>query len=231
MHSKLVGVLSLIALVLTLFWAVMIIWGLARGDVVETFDQALEYAQDRGALYQLTYVDAVLITVAVTMLFGALYATFRPVAPAWSAIGIVFIPVYSAFNLFVYASQITVVPQLVELRSTSGSGAEVDVLLGQMVQAWPGSAIGILNGLAYAVVGIPSVIFGLLLMRGDAMMRAAGALLVLNAIACFAGPIGLVTGIPALELGTVIGGFLFLLALVPLSVAFLRVDAGAEPAA
>ena len=94
-----------------------------------------------------------------------------------------------------------------------------------MIQAWPGSAIGILNGLAYAILGIPSIVFGLLLIRGSAMIRAAGVLLVLNAIACFAGPIGLVAGIKVLEMGTVVGGFLFLLALFPLTVGFLRMDA------
>jgi hypothetical protein len=59
-------------------------------------------------------------------------------------------------------------------------------------------------------------------------MRTAGVLLVLNAIACFAGPIGLITGVSVLELGTMVGGFLFLLALVPLCVAFLRIDADKE---
>jgi hypothetical protein len=221
---KLVGILALIAMVFSFLWVVMMIWGTVRGGMVETFDQALEHVRNRDWLYVLTYANAVLITVSVTALFGALYAYLRPAAPAWSAVGIVFVPVYSAFNLFVYASQITIVPQLARLQSqpdTDGAGA---FFLGQMIQAWPGSAMGIVNGLAYAVLGIPSLIFGLLLCGGSSLMRVAGVLLILNGIACFAGPLGLITGIPVLELGTVVGGLLFLMSLVPLSVAFLRMD-------
>jgi hypothetical protein len=91
-----------------------------------------------------------------------------------------------------------------------------------MIHAWPASAIGILNGLAYAVLAIPSIIFGVLLCTGNRPMRAAGILLVLSAIASFAGFSGVITGFQVLNVGTVVGGFLFLLALFPLSLAFLR---------
>ena len=70
-----------------------IIWGAVRGDLVETLDQALDYVHNRDGLYLLTYANAVLFTLAVTMLFGALYAYFQPVAPGWTAVGIVLVPV------------------------------------------------------------------------------------------------------------------------------------------
>jgi hypothetical protein len=222
MKSRLIGILGLCALLFTLLWAVLMLWGMARGGEVQTFEGALDYVRQRDWLYVATYLNAVLVTIAVTMLFGALYAFYQPVTPSWAAVGIVFVLIYGALNLLVYASQITVVPQLVRLQALPGIENASAFFLGQMVQAWPGSLLSALNGLAYAILGIPSIIFGILLLRGDAMMRAAGVLMVLNAVACIVGPIGAVTGNTLLGIGTVVGGFLWLLALAPLSVAFLR---------
>ena len=70
-----------------------------------------------------------------------------------------------------------------------------------------------------------AVVSGRRLSHVQELVPVPGVLLALNAIACFAGPLGLVTGVEILEMGTVVGGFLFLLALFPLSAAFLRMDA------
>ena len=219
--SRLVGLLSLITLCLTVLWAGLLAWGAVAGEAVETLDQALRYASARDWRYTLTYANAVLITLAATALFAALYAHYRRSAPAWCAVGVAFVPVYCGLNLLVYASQITIVPQLVASQELPGYGPAAAFLTAQMVQAWPGSAISVVNGLAYAVLGIPSIIFGLLLARGTAAMRTAGVLLILNAMACLAGPLGAVTGSPVLALGTVVGGAIFLLSLIPLTIAFL----------
>jgi hypothetical protein len=226
---RLAGILSLVSLVLVSLWAVTLIWGMARGGVVETFDQALAYVENRDWLYTLTYVNAVLLTVAVSLLFGALYACYQPQAPVWAAAGLVLVPVYSALNLVVYASQVTIVPQLLKLGPPPDAGDAASYFLGQMVQAWPGSTIAQLNGLAYAILGIPSLIFGCLLFHDGSLRRAAGVLLMANAIACIAGPVGQAAGLPVLALGTVAGGLLFLLALFPLTAAFLRSGPGWTP--
>lgn len=224
MNARLVGMLALIALVFTLLWVLFMVLGMGSGATDDRLVEHLDQVQERDVLYTATYANALLVTVSVTMLFGALYAHYAPTAPAWAAVGIVFVPVYSALNLLVYASQITIVPQLLEFMPPPGSEGAASYFLAQMIQIWPGSAMGTVNGLAYAILGIPSIIYGLLLWRGNGLLRAAGVLLVVNAIACIAGPIGVVTGIPALEVGTVLGGFLFLSALVPLSFAFLRME-------
>jgi hypothetical protein len=222
MKSRLIGVVSLVTLVLVVFWVVLLIWGVMRGNTVETLDQALDHARHRDAVFALTYINAVSVTLSATALFGALYVFFRAAEPAASVMGVIFVPVYCALNVVVYGSQVTVIPQLVELTAVPGYESEAAFFLGQMVHAWPDSTIAVLNSLAYAVLGIPSLVFGLLLYRGEAARRMAGALLALNAVACFAGPIGLTTGLSILEIGTLLGGGIFLLALFPLSIAFLR---------
>lgn len=224
MNTRLIGVISLITLILVSLWAALLILSIARGDVVETLDQALAYVEGRGAVYALIYVNAVLFTIAASAFFAALYVHFRAKAPTGSAVGILFVPVYCALNVLVYASQITIVPQLAELKALPAYENAAMFFLGQMVQMWPGSTIAIINGLAYAILAIPSIVFGALLVQENGMKRVAGVLLVLNGLACIAGPVGLVIEIPVLEIGTLLGGGLFLLALIPLTVAFLRTD-------
>jgi hypothetical protein len=91
-----------------------------------------------------------------------------------------------------------------------------------MVQAWPGSAVNVLNNLGYAVLGIPSIIFGLLLRRTGGPLRVAGTALALSGAASILGIVGIAAQITALELGSIVGGVFFLAALVPLSTAWRR---------
>jgi hypothetical protein len=91
-----------------------------------------------------------------------------------------------------------------------------------MVQAWPGSAVNVLNNLGYAVLGVPSIIFGLLMSGESPSMRVAGILLALSGVASIVGLVGIVIQSAALGLGSIVGGVVFLAALVPLSVTWLR---------
>ena len=222
MRTKILGVISSLCLVVTALWLVLLIWSMASVGPVETFEQALAYVAEPDALFTLTYVNATLVTLSATMLFAALYVYFKPAAPGWSAMGVVFVPVYSVLNLFVYLSQITIVPRLLAFTGMAEYQATSGLLLGQMVQQWPDSAVAALNTLAYAILGIPSIAFGVALLKLGTLRRLAGALIALNGVACIVGMVGLVVGNGLLEWGTAIGGVLFLLALMPLSLAFLR---------
>jgi hypothetical protein len=209
---------ALFCLVLTAIWLALLIYGIARQGPVESFEQALASVETLGPLQLMTYVNATFITVSATMLFAGLYVICRGEAPLWAAMGAAFVPVYSLLNLFAYTSQFTIVPHLVDLRPES------DVLLAQMVQAWPGSAVNILNNLGYAVLGIPSIIFGAVLSRSDGSLRVGGILLALSGAASIVGIVGIAGRMAALELGSIVSGVLFLAALVPLSVTWLRGD-------
>ncbi|MGD8737128.1 MAG: hypothetical protein PVJ85_10290, partial [Anaerolineae bacterium] len=102
-------------------------------------------------------------------------------------------------------------PRLVDLQPGSS------LLLAQMVQSWPGSAVNVLNNLGYAILGIPSLIFGLLLFQRDRRMRLPGGLLALSGAASLAGMVGIVLQNELLSLGSLVSGGLFFLALIPLS--------------
>ena len=139
---------------------------------------AINFVAGQDWLYTLNYASAALIMVLAALLFAALYSMFKDAAPAAMLAGLVFVPVYTAMNLFVYLSQITVVPGMVMLRSAlSTNPNQLDMLIALLVQLWPGSITAMLNVLAYAVLGIPSLLFGLEMLRRGPLLRAAGILL------------------------------------------------------
>jgi uncharacterized membrane protein len=70
-------------------------------------------------------------------------------------------------------------------------------------------------------LGIPSIIFGWLLFQHNQRLRLAGLLLMLSGIASILGVFGILAGSELLSNGSVIGGILFLVALIPLSRALL----------
>lgn len=222
MKTKLLGTVSLTCLVLTVFWLVLYIWGIIRAGPVETFEQALASVAEPDGLFYLTYVNATLITLSATMLFAGLYVYCKPIAPEWSVMGLVFVPVYCVLNLFAYLSQITIVPRLLAFQQMADYQAASSLLLGQMIQQWPNSAVNAFNNLAYAILGIPSIIFGMALFKRNKSTRLPGILLALNGVACIVGMVGVVLGNGLLEMGSIVGGVLFLLALIPLSLTLLQ---------
>jgi hypothetical protein len=221
--TRLLGVLSLICLIVTVIWLALFIYETATQGPVGTFEQALASVAELDVLRYLTYANATLITVSATMLFAGIDVLCKKDAPFWSAMAVAFIPIYGLLNLFAYMSQITIVPRLVELRPAS------DALLAQMVQAWPGSAVNVANNLGYAVLGIPSIVYGILLARRATLLRAGGTLLALSGVASIAGLIGIVAGSAALSTGSIASGALFLVALILLSVAWLRKRSPSSP--
>ena len=213
---KRLGYISLFALILTVIWLAVLIASMSGAGPLDTFDQVLAHVSRLDALFYLAYVNAALIVVAATLLCCELYRLYREAAPYGALVGLAFVPVYAALNLFAYLSQITVVPSLIALRQQPEYHAAANLLLRQMIQQWPESGVAFFNGLAYAVLGIPSIIFGVLMFKRTPGLKWAGVLLALNGVACILGVIGFVVH-SALLTGTLAGGVLFLLALIPMS--------------
>lgn len=219
---KMIGALSVVTCALTFLWLVLLLVGMSSNAPAITFEQMLTQGTRPGVLYYATYINAALITIATTMLYAVLYGYFKHADPPWALIAILFVPVYCALNLVVYLSQLTLVPNLLAAYQVTGFQPTVRVLLNEVVQQYPNSSMSLLNNLAYAVLGIPSIIFGTLLLNDIAQARLAGALLTLNGLACIVGVAGVLFKIPLLASGSLFGGVLFLVGLVPLAMAFLE---------
>lgn len=221
-RTKLFAVVSLIALIVTVIWLALLIADTAGAGPLDTFEQMLAYVSDLDALFYLTYVNAALTVLATTLLFAVLYLHCKTTAPELALMGLVFVPAYTALNLVVYLSQLTVVPALLTAHQQAQHQAAAELLLQQTIQMWPGSGVSFLNSLSYAILGIPSIILGAILYRQRGSLRLAGALLALNGIACLVGLIGMLAGSELLGNGSLVGGALYLLALIPLNVAFWK---------
>jgi Domain of unknown function (DUF4386) len=222
MMRKTIGTLSVVTCALTLLWLVFLLAGMANAAPATTLDQILANVAHPGILYYATYINAALITIAATMLYAVLYGFFKHEDPAWAVIAVLFVPVYCSLNLAVYLSQITLVPNLLGAYQVTEYQPAARVLLSQAIQQAPDSTMSFVNNLAYAVLGIPSIIFGTLLLGHGAQARLAGALLALNGVACMFGMVGVLFKIPLLASGSLVGGVLFLLAMVPLALTFLE---------
>jgi hypothetical protein len=220
--ARQLGILALVALAVTLLWLLFLIAGQARSGPIDSFESALAYASAPDSLYVLTYLNAALTVMAASLFFAGLSAYYRRKHPLAATAGLIFVPVYAALNLVVYLAQLTAVPQLVALRADPATQPAAEAMLQLLIQAWPGSAAAFFNGLAYALLGIPSILFGLLLARRPGARRTGGVLLALNGVACIIGVVGLLFGSALLSNGAVLGGVLFLGALVALSTAFLK---------
>jgi hypothetical protein len=151
-----------------------------------------------------------------------LYLYCREADPGLALIGLVFAPAYCILNLFAYLSQVTLVPALVSLSDNAGYREIAYVLLGQSIQYWWGSMVMVLNNLAYAILGISSIAFGLILLKKGKYAKISGSLLILNAIACILGFIGILAGNRLVGMGSLIGGVVFILALVALTLMFFK---------
>jgi len=110
-----VGMLSLTALVLTVIWLVLLVYGMVRIGPAVTLAEAMAVANKLDSLFYVTYINAALITIAVTALFAGLYVCYRQIAPLWSAVALIFVPPYTLLNLFVYLSQVTIIPRLLSI--------------------------------------------------------------------------------------------------------------------
>jgi len=216
MIENFLAITSLVLAVLTFLWVALLIKTVSKYKNFDVQDNAIAYAHKRDKLYYLSYINVGLITIAATILCAGLYLFFKDASPVWSFVAVIFVPVYCILNLFSYLSQIAILPRLLKTRKPDGS---TDPLIAQMIQMYPGSIVSILNILAYAVLGIPSIIFGVLMLGEGTVMAIAGVLLLLNGVACIIGFAGQNSRV---AVGALIGGALFAFSLIQMTIAFFQ---------
>lgn len=205
--------LTLLTLIFSVLWLVFLIISMASAGPLDTFDRVLAHVSRGGVLFTLTYVNAALVTLSAAAFFAALYQAVRHAMPTRALVGLIFLPVYCAINLFVYLSQITIVPGLVGGLNQPESAQAARLLLAQLIQEWPASGAAFFNNLAYAILAIPSIIYGVALAREPGALRVGGAMLALNGVACIIGVIGMLLNAGPLSTGSLVGGVLFIASL------------------
>lgn len=221
--------LTLLVALLTTIWVVALIYTQASSPAAFTLAEYLARIESRSGLFVFNYLNAGLLTLCNAALLAG-YALYGwPKEPLWSGMALVFVPLYGLANLVVYLSQVFVVPGLLEWYHQPETAELAAGLLALTLQEWPGSAAGFLNSLAYAVLGIPSLILGMLFFRAGRPLRPGGLLLAVSGALSILGLIGLGIGSMLLNSLTLVSGAVFLLALFALAWAFRSAPPPIQP--
>ena len=120
-------------------------------------------------------------------------------------------------NLVAYLSQVLVVPGLLTRAIEPESQVFATQMLGMLLQDWQGSAIAALNLLAYAALGVPSILFGILMARKVQALRTGGILLAVSGVLSILALVGTGAGSALLGLMSPLSGAVFLVGLVPVA--------------
>ena len=224
MKTRTLGVLTLlVALTTTLWLALMIMIELQKGPM-QTLADHVAFIENHWGLFNLNYINAGLITLfTVAMLAGYVHYCWDD-NRLWALIAMVFLPLYGLADLVAYLSQVFIVPSLLVAYHQPSSTAFAGILLALTLHTWPGSVVGFINALAYAALGIPSLILGVLLFRKALQLRLGGVLLAVSGALSIVALIGVGVGNALLSGLVMLSGFLFLIALVPLAIFFLKIN-------
>jgi hypothetical protein len=212
---KLIRITAFILLVQTIAWVILM--ALSTAQIERDWEPAdyIQWASSGGVTYVLNYINVTLLTVLAVLFFSFFYSFLKEDSRSWALAGLVLVPVYGTLNIVVYSMQITLVPHLA---ATADADPGRIAWISQLIQANPSSLAAQINGMAYAILGIPSAIYGLLLARKS--YRISGWLLLSSGILSMVGMIGTISGSSILSAGLVAGGIAFLLFLAAAVVQF-----------
>jgi len=207
--EKHIRVIAFTALLLTVTWLVFMGISMSQIQSAWTDIDYLEWVSQPDIFYLINYINVTVLTVVVIVLFTVLFNYLSERNKTLAILGIVFIPIYGVLNLTCYSIQISVVP-LMAAKSLNTSNDALFVV--ELIQAINHSSIGFINGLAYAVLGITSIIYGYMLMKRA--KKVSGSLLLLNGVLCIIGFVGYILQNKVLSTGVLLGGIVFLLSLI-----------------
>jgi len=222
MKTRTLASLTLLVALMTTVWVILLIVSQAGAPPPETLAKRVALIRNQGALHTANYLNAGLLTLANVALFAGFVSYTWETDRLWSVVTLAFVPVYGAFNTLVYLSQVFVVPGLIQMHASPETSALAEVLLGLVVQDWAPSAAAFVNLLAYAVLGIPSILLGWLLPRKNARLRLGAILLAASGVLSLVALVGLGVQNAALMSMTLVSGFLYLVALLLIGFRLLR---------
>ncbi|MFW6276755.1 MAG: hypothetical protein ACOC2K_03665 [Bacteroidota bacterium] len=216
-NAQHIAAVSLITLVLLVVWIILMPLSMAIVQPEIGVEEFIELIKTSGVPFILNYINAVLLTFSITLLFILLFVDIKSRHPVLAYSGLVFLVMFSLTNIMVYSSQFIILPELFR----DGSSLNEEILL-QLIHIRESSLIYIINMYAYGFLGVPSVLYGFILMKKNVPGMIAGLLLLLNGIFCWMGLISLGTGDRFTRQGTMIGAVAFIAAVFFLYLMYRR---------
>jgi len=214
------GVIATVTLLVALAWAGQLGYGIATGGPLGIRARIPAF---EASVYA-SYATGLAFVVATTAVFAALYAHAREGVPVGAAVGFAFVPVYTVLGLAGYATGLAL-PRLAALGGDEAVRPTATLLPGIPPISTAGTVLAAVLAGAYAVLAVPALVFGGVLVaewRGGLGTNArllAGLLFGIAAVAWLLGPAGVVVG--DLAYATTAGTGLYALGLLALAVEFL----------
>lgn len=209
MKSHRIGWLAVFVIITTLLWIVLLVISESGAPEIKSIQDKIQVIENQKSLYIAGYLNAALLTLFAVFFMSAVFAHFRKIDSFWSTIAFSFIPIYGLANLISYLSQVFILPTLISLFKENETQAVALVLLKLSIHTWPGSAIEALNSLAYAILGIPSIIFSLIFFRSTKILKLGGLLLLPSGVLSILAFVGLITGLVFLTSLSILSGIIF----------------------
>ncbi len=225
MKTRPLGILTLIVALSSILWIIFLIVWEAVTPPVNSLNEQVAAIQAHFGLFILNYANAGMITLTTVALYAGLFDFCRGDDSLWSWIALVFVPIYGLANLVVYLSQIFVVPGLIDLYQNPETVGVAAILLSLTIHTWAGSAAGFVNALAYAILGIPSIILGILMYRKAHGLRIGSGLLAISGMLSVVALLGVAIRSAWLASTTLLSGAVSLVALILIGLYFLRQSA------
>lgn len=205
-------IITILLLASTLTWLLTMVW--CKATMANTSEQInyVQWVMKFNTSFIICYLNATVLTVLCLALFWVLFQIFSKFNRAASEIALFFLLIYGTVNLVVYISQFVVLPLLAHnIFKTDLLPDDIDMIY-NWIQIAPGAKMARANAMAYAILGIPSIVFGLLIIKHARTGKTGGWLLIVNAMFCIAGVIGIYINNNILQIGTVVGGVIFMVA-------------------
>lgn len=207
---------ALVVFILCVSWILLGVFSMSPLKAEWTNLDYLKWISSPSLSFTLTYINATLLTIIDVILFYFLYSYVKIFNKTFAQLGLMFIPIYGVLNIVCYSIQITTVPTIAKIALESGN---IDFAI-QLIQAKTDTLIGYLNGLAYTMLGIPSIIYGYLLFKQR--IKFSGFFLFASAIFDFFGITGYLIGNKTLAIGMILGGIAFTVSLICMVLEFKK---------
>ncbi len=221
MKPKIIGIIASVAIVTDLLWIFLMVSMEGDAPVFNSITERIGFVESKAMLYRISYINAAFLTIVGTVFMTSLYLHAKKKSEFWATVAFVFVPIYGSLNLFAYLSQVIVVPPLLDFYHILESKEIAATLLAITLHNWPGSIIESLNGLAYAVLSIPSIIYPILVMRKPKILALGGVMLILSGILAMIAFTGTLFFTRYFTSISVVGGILATLADFPIAYHFL----------
>ncbi|AEV27923.1 hypothetical protein SpiGrapes_0059 [Sphaerochaeta pleomorpha str. Grapes] len=192
----------------TIVWLVFTFISMSQVKSEWTSGDFLRWASHPDIFFLINYGNATLLTLVAVWFFYNLLSYLDFEFGNYKKTCFTFVILYGALNVCCYASQVFLIPSLAQ--KTLATAEDFDFMV-NFIHAYSFSLVAFANGLAYAVLGIPSLLAGLSLFGNN--KKVSGVLLIMNGVFCLIGLLGFIIKSRYLMLGTMLGGIAFLFSL------------------